>query len=78
MSACHDSGGRGPLVDWVSEDGGASSTSIADPHFLITQSGASRSVSPATLRTERRFLDARNRGSDSWYLSGKMCDGRVR
>lgn len=42
MSACHD------LSVSVSlrEEGLASWSNIAEPHFLITQSGASRSVSP--------------------------------
>lgn len=51
--------------------GGESWISKAEPHFLIVQSGASRSVSPEMLRIEWRFLEARNRGSESWYLSAK-------
>lgn len=59
-------------------DGGASSISRAEPHFLTTQSGASRSVSPLIERSPRRFMEARKRGEESWYLSGKSEEGRIR
>jgi hypothetical protein len=61
-----------------SEGGEASSKSAADPHCGVTQSGASRSVAPAMLRSATRFFDARNRGSLNWYLSMKSAEGRVR
>lgn len=51
--------------------------SIAEPHFETTQSGASRSVSPAIERRAWRFLEARKSGEDSWYLSGNKIDGSV-
>ena len=52
--------------------------SIEDPHFSMAQSGASRSVSPETEQMGPRFLEARKRGAESWYLSGKRVDGSVR
>ncbi len=58
--------------------GGASSSSMALPHLLITQSGASRSVSPERERMARRFLEERRLGEESWYLSMKRAEGRVR
>ena len=73
MSACH-CGGLGVLA----EVGGASSTSMAEPHFWITHSGASRSVSPDKERTERRFFEDRKSGDESWYLSTKRVEGRAR
>lgn len=59
-------------------DGGTSSISRAEPHFLTTQLGASRSVSPLMERRPRRFMEARSKGKESWYLSGKSEDGRIR
>lgn len=58
----------------------ASSNSQFEPQLGTTQSGASRSVSPATARRETRLWDCRNSGSvvESWYLSPNMEDGRVR
>lgn len=78
MDACHGvpSTERDALAD--DEDGGASSISRAEPHFLTTQLGASRSVSPLMARSPRRFMKARKRGEESWYLSGKSEDGRIR
>ena len=58
--------------------GGESSSSMLEPHCLTVQSGASRSVSPVRLWTERRLLEERRTGSDSWYLSAKREEGRVR
>ena len=60
--------------------GGASSTSMLLPHFVITQSGASRSVSPDMERMDFRLLEERNSGLEfeSWYLSAKRAEGRVR
>lgn len=52
--------------------------SIVEPHFETTQSGASRSVSPAIERRARRFWDARKSGEESWYLSANRIDGSVR
>jgi len=51
---------------------------MALPHLLITQSGASRSVSPERERMARRFLEERRLGEESWYLSMKRAEGRVR
>lgn len=51
---------------------------MALPHFPMTQSGASRSVSPERERRARRFLEARRLGDESWYLSMKRAEGRVR
>lgn len=78
MDACHGvaSTERDAFAD--DEDGGASSISRAEPHFLTTQLGASRSVSPLMARSPRRFMKARKRGEESWYLSGKSEDGRIR
>jgi hypothetical protein len=47
-------------------EGCASSNKAALPHCFITQSGASRSVAPAMLRRDTRFLEARNKGSLNW------------
>lgn len=58
--------------------GRASSTRMVEPHFATAQLGASRSVSPERLRMECRFLEARKRGSEHWYLSAKRAEGRVR
>ena len=41
------------------EGGGASSSKKAEPHSETTQSGASRSVSPARERIDWRFLEAK-------------------
>lgn len=71
MDACHS------LEEEDSKVGGASSTSSVEPHFEITQFGASRSVSPLTDRSERRFWEVRKRAEDNWYLSGKIEEGRV-
>lgn len=62
--------------DW----GVASSRRRVEPHFRTTQSGASRSVSPAMERRATRLWERRKRGSvvESWYLSAKRVDGRVR
>lgn len=56
------------------------SKSQFDPHESTDQSGASRSVSPATERRASRLCEERKRGSDvrSWYLSAKIGDGSVR
>lgn len=61
-------------------DGVASSRRRVEPQRGATQSGASRSVSPDMLRRERRLWEFRKRGSvvESWYLSAKMVEGRVR
>ena len=59
-------------------EGDASSKSAALPHCGTTQSGASRSVAPAILRRATRFLEARKRGSENWYLSMKIAEGSVR
>lgn len=72
MDACHSLGEEESKVG-----GGASSTRSVEPHFEITQFGASRSVSPPTERSERRFWEARNREEDNWYLSGKTGEGRI-
>ncbi len=45
--------------------GGESSISRLEPHCLMAQFGTSRSVSPEILRIAWRFLEARNRGSES-------------
>ena len=60
--------------------GVASSRRMLEPQRGTIQSGASRSVSPAILRTETRLWDCRKRGSvaDSWYLSANMGEGSVR
>lgn len=71
MDACHS------LEEEDSKAGGASSTRSVEPHFEITQFGASRSVSPLTDRSERRFWEVRNREEDNWYLSGKTEEGRM-
>lgn len=55
-----------------------SSNSAALPHSFTTQSGASRSVAPARLRSAAIFFDARKMGSVNWYLSMKRAEGRVR
>lgn len=44
----------------------------------MIQLGASRSVSPVREWMRRRFLVARRVGRESWYLSGKRGEGRVR
>lgn len=72
MAACHSLEEEEPKVR------GASSTRIVEPHFEITQFGASRSVSPLTERSERRFWEVRNNEEDNWYLSGKTEEGRIR
>lgn len=74
MSALHCP----PSLDEDEGDGGASSSSIELPHFLTTQSGASRSVSPERARREARFLERRREVRESWYLSRKMKEGRGR
>lgn len=71
MDARHSLGEEGSKV------GGASSTRSVEPHFEITQFGASRSVSPLTDRSERRFWEFRNKEEDNWYLSGKIEEGRI-
>lgn len=71
MDACHSLGEEDSKV------GGASSTSNVEPHFEITQFGASRPVSPLTDRSERRFWEVRKRAEDNWYLSGKIEEGRI-
>lgn len=71
MDACHS------LGENDSKLGGASSTSRIEPHFEITQFGASRSVSPLTDRSERRFWEDRKRAEDNWYLSAKIEEGRT-
>lgn len=58
--------------------GGASSSSRVEPQRDIAYSGASRSTGVVMWRIVDRFLDAMNRGSESWYLSAKMTRGRVR
>lgn len=81
MSACHEfSGSLTVGAERVSkvEGGGASSSRRAEPHLEIAQIGASRSVSPAKERIERRFLEARKLGEDSWYLSRSREDGKVK
>lgn len=55
MSACQGSADAGALVD----TGGAISRRRVEPHFVIAQSGASRSVSPESERMACRFLEAR-------------------
>lgn len=71
MDARHSLGEEGSKL------GGASSTRSVEPHFEITQFGASRSVSPFTDRSERRFWEFRNKEEDNWYLSGKIEEGRI-
>lgn len=60
--------------------GVASSSNQFDPQRSMPQSGASRSVSPKTARRAARLCDLRKSGSvvESWYLSPKIDDGRVR
>lgn len=60
-----------PVCSKAEASGCASSNRAALPHCLITQSGASRSVAPARLRRDTRFLEDRKRGSVNWYLSMK-------
>lgn len=78
MDACHGVPSAESDAFADDADGGASSISMADPHFFTTQSGASRSVSPLIARSPRRFKEARKRGEESWYLSGKIEEGRIR
>lgn len=65
-------------VSW--DLGVASSRSQVEPQWLTTQSGASRSVSPARAWRAARLWDSRKRGSVvlSWYWSPNTVDGRVR
>lgn len=56
-------------------EGGASSSSMAEPHFSTAQTGASRSVSPSRARRARRLFEARKFAEDIWYLSIKRDDG---
>jgi len=44
----------------------------------MAHSGASRPVSPERARMEWRLLEARKLGEESWYLSIKSEEGRVR
>ena len=57
----------------------ASSRRRFEPQRSVTQSGISRSVSPAMLRRDTRLWDCRNRGSvvESLYLSANIVEGRV-
>lgn len=72
MDACHSLG-----EEDFSKLGGASTTSSVEPHFEIIQFGASRSVSPLTDWSERRFWEVRKMEEDNWYLSGKVEEGRI-
>ena len=60
------------------EDGGASSRSTLEPQMFIAYAGASRSMGCVMWCRAEIFLDARNRGSESWYRSAKMKRGRVK
>ena len=70
--------GTSACQDPDDSDGGASSKRSAEPHFDTAHIGASRSVSPESARIARRLLDFKKLGEDSWYLSTKSDEGKVR
>lgn len=87
MVACHSFSSTAVVVVEVlltpfgtdSGGGGDSSRSRAEPHSRVAQTGASRSGAGGDrARREARLLDLSRLGCESWYLSGKRLDGRVR
>ena len=67
------------VVVVVAVVGGESSRRRAEPHSCVVQMGASRSGAGGEReRRAARLLDLRRLGCESWYLSGKRVDGRVR
>ena len=63
-----------------SEDaGGANSSKRVEPHSFTAQAGASRSGAwGERARREARLWERSRLGCESWYLSGKRVEGRVR